>query len=109
MIYAKLDDASALQRLDAAICEATKPKWYQRLLIIKEQYRGSHLRYRLSIPERCLGSHLRYRLSIPERCRGNQKRRKLQPPEQNQEADPQAAHSDNLQQERGDLQLQCLA
>lgn len=35
MIYAKLDDASALQRLDAALCEATKPKWYQRLLIIK--------------------------------------------------------------------------
>ena len=35
MIYAKLDDASALQRLDAALCKATKPKWYQRLLIIK--------------------------------------------------------------------------
>ena len=35
MIYAKLADASALQRLDVALCEATKPKWYQRLLIIK--------------------------------------------------------------------------
>ena len=35
MIYAKLDDASALQRLDTALSEATKPKWYQRLLIIK--------------------------------------------------------------------------
>ena len=33
MIYAKLDDALALQRLDAAFSEATKPKWYQRLLI----------------------------------------------------------------------------
>ena len=27
MIYAKIDDASALQRLDAALFEATKPKW----------------------------------------------------------------------------------
>ena len=35
MIYAKLDDVSALQRLDVALSEATKPKWYQRLLIIK--------------------------------------------------------------------------
>ena len=35
MIYAKLEDASALQRLDVALSEATKPKWYQRLLIIK--------------------------------------------------------------------------
>ncbi len=35
MIYAKLDDASALQRLDVALSEATKRKWYQRLLIIK--------------------------------------------------------------------------
>ena len=35
MIYAKLNDASALQCLDAALSEATKPKWYQRSLIIK--------------------------------------------------------------------------
>ena len=35
MIYVKLDDASALQRLDVALCEATTLKWYQRLLIIK--------------------------------------------------------------------------
>ena len=35
MIYAKLTDASALQCLDVALSEATKPKWYQRLLIIK--------------------------------------------------------------------------
>ena len=35
MIYAKLDDVSALQRLDVELSEATKPKWYQRLLIIK--------------------------------------------------------------------------
>ena len=35
MIYAKLEDASALQHLDVALSEAIKPKWYQRLLIIK--------------------------------------------------------------------------
>ena len=35
MIYAELSDASALQRLDAALSEATKPQWYRRLLIIK--------------------------------------------------------------------------
>ena len=35
MIYAELVDASALQRLDAAVSEATKPQWYRRLLIIK--------------------------------------------------------------------------
>ena len=35
MIYAKLNDASALQCLDVALSEAKKPKWYQRLLIIK--------------------------------------------------------------------------
>ena len=35
MIYAKIDDASALQRLDTALSQATKPKWYRRLLIIK--------------------------------------------------------------------------
>lgn len=35
MIYAKLADASALQSLDVALSEAKKPKWYQRLLIIK--------------------------------------------------------------------------
>lgn len=35
MIYAKLDDASALEALDTELCEATKPQWYRRLLIIK--------------------------------------------------------------------------
>ena len=35
MIYAELRDGSALERLDAALCEATKPQWYRRLLIIK--------------------------------------------------------------------------
>ena len=35
MIYAKLRDGSALERLDAALCEATKLQWYRRLLIIK--------------------------------------------------------------------------
>ena len=35
MIYAKLTDASAVERLDAAIRQATKPQWYRRLLIIK--------------------------------------------------------------------------
>ena len=35
MIYVRLNDASALQCLDAPLSEATKPKWYQRLLIIK--------------------------------------------------------------------------
>ena len=35
MIYAELRDESALERLDAALCEATKPQWYRRLLIIK--------------------------------------------------------------------------
>ena len=35
MIYAKLNDASALQCLNVALSEAKKPKWYQRLLIIK--------------------------------------------------------------------------
>lgn len=35
MIYAKIDDASALQHLDTALRQATKPKWYRRLLIIK--------------------------------------------------------------------------
>ena len=35
MIYAEISDASALQELDAALCEATKPQWYRRLLIIK--------------------------------------------------------------------------
>ena len=35
MIYAELRDASALERLDVALCKATKPQWYRRLLIIK--------------------------------------------------------------------------
>ena len=35
MIYAEIGDASALDRLDAALSEATKPQWYRRLLIIK--------------------------------------------------------------------------
>ena len=35
MIYAKVCDASALERLDAALCQATSLKWYRRLLIIK--------------------------------------------------------------------------
>ena len=35
MIYAKVCDASALECLDAALCEATHLKWYRRLLIIK--------------------------------------------------------------------------
>ena len=35
MIYAELRDGSALECLDAALCEATKPQWYRRLLIIK--------------------------------------------------------------------------
>ena len=35
MIYAELHEASALDRLDVALCEATKPQWYRRLLIIK--------------------------------------------------------------------------
>ena len=35
MIYAEISDASALQELDAALCEATKRQWYRRLLIIK--------------------------------------------------------------------------
>ena len=35
MIYAELRDGSALERLDAALCEATKLQWYRRLLIIK--------------------------------------------------------------------------
>lgn len=35
MIYAEISDASALQELDAALREATKPQWYRRLLIIK--------------------------------------------------------------------------
>ena len=35
MIYAEMSDASALRELDAALCEATKPQWYRRLLIIK--------------------------------------------------------------------------
>ena len=35
MIYAEIGDASALDGLDAALCEATKPQWYRRLLIIK--------------------------------------------------------------------------
>ena len=34
MIYAKVCDASALERLDAALCQATSLKWYRRLLII---------------------------------------------------------------------------
>ena len=35
MIYAELNDALALERLDVALSEATQPKWYRRLLIIK--------------------------------------------------------------------------
>lgn len=35
MIYAEISDAPALQKLDAALSEATKPQWYRRLLIIK--------------------------------------------------------------------------
>lgn len=35
MIYTKLDDTSALESLDVALREATQPKWYRRLLIIK--------------------------------------------------------------------------
>ena len=35
MIYAELRDASALECLDVALCKATKPQWYRRLLIIK--------------------------------------------------------------------------
>ena len=35
MIYAKVCDASALERLESALCEATHLKWYRRLLIIK--------------------------------------------------------------------------
>ena len=35
MIYANLPDASALESLDAALCEATQLKGYRRLLIIK--------------------------------------------------------------------------
>ena len=35
MIYAEIRDTSALQALDTALCEAEKPKWYRRLLIIK--------------------------------------------------------------------------
>ena len=35
MIYANIADASALQCLDAALSEATTPKSYRRLLIIK--------------------------------------------------------------------------
>ena len=35
MIYAKVCDASALECLEAALCEATHLKWYRRLLIIK--------------------------------------------------------------------------
>ena len=34
MIYAKCL-RSALERLDAALCQATSLKWYRRLLIIK--------------------------------------------------------------------------
>ncbi len=35
MIYAELNDSLAVERLDVALCEATHPKWYRRLLIIK--------------------------------------------------------------------------
>ena len=35
MIYAELNDSLALERLDVALSEATQPKWYRRLLIIK--------------------------------------------------------------------------
>ena len=35
MIYAKLRDASAIERLDAALSAAKKPQWYRRLMIIK--------------------------------------------------------------------------
>ncbi len=35
MIYAELNDVLALERLDVALSEATHPKWYRRLLIIK--------------------------------------------------------------------------
>lgn len=35
MIYAEFRDESALDHLDAALCEATKLQWYRRLLIIK--------------------------------------------------------------------------
>ena len=35
MIYADLNDSLAVERLDVALCEATHPKWYRRLLIIK--------------------------------------------------------------------------
>ena len=35
MIYAELSDALAVERLDVALSEATHPKWYRRLLIIK--------------------------------------------------------------------------
>lgn len=35
MIYADLDDSSALERLNTALSEAKKPQWYRRLMIIK--------------------------------------------------------------------------
>ena len=35
MIYAELSDSCALKRLDTALSEAKKPKWYRRLMIIK--------------------------------------------------------------------------
>lgn len=35
MIYAKLEDPLAVESLDVALGEATQPKWYRRLLIIK--------------------------------------------------------------------------
>ena len=39
MIYAKVCDASALERLDAALCQATSLKWYRRSYIHKyKQY-----------------------------------------------------------------------
>ena len=35
MIYAEVNDASDLERLDSALSEAKKPQWYRRLMIIK--------------------------------------------------------------------------
>ena len=35
MIYAKVSDASDLERLNSALSEAKKPQWHRRLMIIK--------------------------------------------------------------------------
>ena len=62
MIYAELRDASAIERLDAAIRQARKPQWYRRLLIIKlsatEQMSVPHLAKMFNLSDNSVRSYI---------------------------------------------------